>query len=145
MSQRFDFSTIENFDKHIGTSILGFELIDSLILSISEFFINESSERAIIDLGCTSGRLCKKVYDLCKERCRGGVKIIGYDKTEHNFVQSDGIDLRKQDITAEGFVVPKAQIVYSIFTLQFLPYEKRKSLLFKVFNSLNETGAFLFF
>ena len=132
--QKFDFSTIKEFDNHISSSIFGYEILHSLIINISSFFIKKDT--VPIDLGCTSGKLLKSIEE--KYNC----KTIGYDITDNNFIE--GLDLRKQDITAEDFEILKTNLIYSVFTLQFIEFEKRLSLLKKVYNSLYKNGVFIF-
>jgi tRNA (cmo5U34)-methyltransferase len=130
----FDFNTISNFDKHISSSINGYELLDYLIMSISEFY----SYRKVVDLGCTTGRLASKIET--KYKC----ETIGYDITDAQFINNSEISLFKQDITDPGFLVPEASLILSVFTLQFIDQRKRMNILDKVFSSLDDNGAFIF-
>jgi tRNA (cmo5U34)-methyltransferase len=70
------------------------------------------------------------------------VKGIGFDITKNNFI--DGLDLRVADITLPDFVIPPTNLIFSIFTLQFLEYKKRLPLLQKVYDSLYKNGCFIF-
>lgn len=131
---RFSFDTVKDFDNHISNSITGYDILHKLILNISSFFIKENT--VPIDLGCTSGKLLKQIEE--KYNC----KTIGYDITNKQFIKD--IDLRIQDITIDDFEIPITNLIYSIFTLQFIDIEKRKIVLEKVYNSLNKNGAFIF-
>jgi len=135
-AKKFDFSTVDNFDKHINDSISGFTLLDSLIVDISSFFIKKHNNAPVVDLGCTSGRLIDKIQK------NYGCKCIGYDITDHNFIE--GVDCRVQDITKDDFEIPKSQIVYSIFTMQFLSFDSRVKLIRKIRNAISEDGVFIF-
>lgn len=134
---KFAFDTIKDFDGHINNSIYGYNLLHELVVNISSFYIRDNDTRPVVDLGCTSGALLKMIGERFPKVAR-----IGYDITDHNFL--DGEDLRVQDITSPSFVVPSAQIVYSIFTAQFLPFEKRLPLLRSIYEALDYTGAFIF-
>lgn len=131
---KFSFKTIKDFDNHISDSITGYDLLHSLILNISSFFIKKDT--IPIDLGCTSGKLIKKIED--KYRC----KCIGFDENDTQFL--DNLDLRKEDIGDNNFQIPDTNLIFSIFTLQFIDYKKRATILKKIYNSLYKNGAFIF-
>jgi len=132
----FDFTTINEFDNHINHSIKGYDVLHSLIVTMSSFFLKKNS--TVIDLGCTSGRLLstiKQTYSNIDMVCKG------YDITDANFISIEGIELIKQDITDYAFVIPECEIVYSIFTLQFLPMNMRPMVLSKIYHSMKQNGA----
>lgn len=131
---KFDFSTVENFDNHINNSILGYDLLHDLIKSLLEFFITDKS--TIIDLGCTTGSFLNKIKTKFNCNC------IGYDIDDKQF-QYD-IDLIKQDITSNDFIIPKCDVITSIFTLQFIDHKYRNKIIKKIYESLNENGIFIF-
>lgn len=130
----FSFDTIGDFDNHISGSITGYEVLHSLIVNISSFFIKSGT--VPIDLGCTSGKLVKAIRE------RYGCDAIGYDLIDTNFLPD--LDLRKQDITAPDFILPSSNLIYSIFTLQFIDVNKRPELLRKIYESLGRNGALIF-
>lgn len=132
--QKFDFSTIKDFDNHISNSIYGYEILHNLIVNISSFFIKKNT--VPIDLGCTSGKLISIIEDIYHCKC------IGYDITDKQFIK--GLDLRLQDISDIDFKIPETNLIYSVFTLQFIDYKKRLDILKKVYNSLYKNGAFIF-
>jgi tRNA (cmo5U34)-methyltransferase len=131
---KFSFDTVKDFDHHISGSIYGYSVLHSLIINISSFFIK--SGVTPIDLGCTSGKLLKAVHEAYN------CPVIGYDITPAQFI--DGLDLRVQDITDPDFVIPETNLIYSVFTLQFIDYAKRIEVLRKVYRSLYKNGAFIF-
>jgi tRNA (cmo5U34)-methyltransferase len=131
---KFSFDTVSDFDNHISSSICGYEVLHTLILNVSSFFIKK--ETVPIDLGCTSGKLLKAISE--KYQC----KIIGYDITDKQFI--DGLDLRIQDLTEENFCIPQTNLIFSVFTLQFIEFNKRLRILKKVYSSLNKNGCFVF-
>lgn len=128
----FSFDTIKEFDNHISSSITGYDILHSLIVNITGFFIKGYNP---VDLGCTSGKLIKQVNEIYN------CNAIGYDITDANFIEN--LNLNKQDITEDTFVIPKTTVIYSIFTLQFIDYDKRLPLLKKVYNSLIKNGVFI--
>ena len=134
LNNKFDFSTIKDFDNHISNSIQGYDVLHSLILNISSFFIKKNV--VPIDLGCTSGLLIKAIQN--KYNC----KCIGYDITDNNFIE--GYDLRLADLTDNNFLIPETNLIFSVFTLQFIDYKYRLNILKKVYNSLYKNGAFIY-
>ncbi|MGJ0697993.1 hypothetical protein ACR75N_04750 [Parabacteroides merdae] len=129
----FSFDTIGDFDNHISCSITGYEVLHSLIVNISSFFIKKGT--IPVDLGCTSGKLVKALQE------KYGCKAIGFDITGANFLP--GLDLRVQDITLPGFEIPRTNLAYSIFTLQFLDVRDRLPLLQRIFDALDKNGALI--
>ena len=129
----FSFDTIGDFDNHISGSIFGYEILHALIVNISSFFIKEGT--IPVDLGCTSGRLIKAVQE------KYGCKAIGYDITSANFLPD--LDLRVQDITSPEFKIPRTNLAYSVFTLQFVGVRERLPLLQKIVDALDKNGAFI--
>ena len=102
---KFSFDSIQDFDNHISSSILGYDILHSLIVNISSFFIKTNV--VPVDLGCTSGKLIKSIENQYKCHC------IGYDIIDSNFDQS--LDLRVQDITDESFLIPETNIIYILY------------------------------
>jgi len=131
---KFDFSTIKDFDNHISNSIQGYDILHSLILNISSFFLKKGV--VPVDLGCTSGLLIQALEK--KYNC----KCIGYDITDNNFIE--GLDLRVQDLTDNSFIIPETNLIFSVFTLQFIDYKYRLDILKKVYQSLYKNGAFIY-
>lgn len=130
----FNFDTVKDFDNHISNSIAGYDLLHSLIINISSFFIKNNT--IPVDLGCTSGKLINAIENKYKCKC------IGYDITDAQFIK--GLDLRKKDISSPDFLIPETNLIFSVFTLQFIDYNKRLDILKKVYNSLYTNGAFIF-
>lgn len=133
---KFSFDTVKDFDNHINNSIKGYDLLDYLILNLCSFFTKE--ETIVIDLGCTTGRLLDKINKKYNSEC------IGFDIIDNQFIKETNCKLYKEDITSSDFNLPKANIILSVFTLQFININKRNEILKKVYNSLTINGAFIF-
>lgn len=131
--EKFNFDTVQEFDNHISSSIYGYDILHNLILNVSSFFIKNGT--IPVDLGCTSGKLIKEIQE------KYGCQCIGYDITDSQFLP--GLNLIKQDITDPEFEIPETNLIFSVFTLQFLNWNDRVALLKKVFNSLSKNGAFI--
>lgn len=132
----FSFDTIQDFESHIEKSIPGYKQLNDFIISISAYFINNST---IIDLGCSTGYLLDKL-----SRQYPNNTFIGLDISDNLFEQanvSDKVSLRKCNIVQDDF--PNADLITCIFVLQFLPISERLTLLKKVYNKLPIGGAFI--
>jgi len=137
----FSFSTIENFDEHISSSIPRYEDLISSILNLSPYFIEDDTN--VYDLGCSTGKLLNnlKEKNISKSASYYGLEI------EDNFIdkkiESKDVNIFKQNInTYNGH--NNASMITSIFTLQFIPLKDRQDMIDKIYNSLNKGGAFIF-
>lgn len=103
--QKFSFDTVKDFDNHISSSILGYDLLHSLILNISTFFIKDNC--TIVDLGCTSGKLIntikdrhKKEFDLPDLKLNFNCGKTGFGVTK-KYWQNGGVDISAYAIGKE--------------------------------------------
>ena len=131
--KNFDFNTVKDFDNHISSSILGYDLLYSLVKNLIEFYIKDG---VVYDLGCTSGKLISEIKEEHKVDC------VGYDITDKNFIY-DNIKLIKADIVKDKIDLSNADVIMSIFTLQFIRFDDRIKVLKKVYDNLSDTGCFI--
>ena len=131
--KKFDFQTIQNFDKHILQSIPNYDLLFESILRISDYFKDNS--KTIYDIGCSTGKLLKALDFK-------GTKI-GIDNSPNLLPKStNGIKFIEFDLN-NHFKFKNACIIYSIFTLQFLKKENRQDIVNRIYNGLCKGGAFI--
>lgn len=138
-NEGFSFDTIKDFDRHIDLSIPNYTNLQKAILNIATHYVSDGD--TIYDLGCSTGLLLTRI----KEGKAKNLTLIGVDQSQNllgNASTSD-IDFYQTDITSEDFVIEKASLVLSIFTLQFLPIHKRADLIAKVYEALPKGGAFI--
>lgn len=135
--KKFSFNTIDNFDSHIEQSIMGYDNLQDIILSLSSNFIKNNS--AVIDIGCSTGALLKRVLNYHKEQ---NPRLIGYDNSALLPACGD-ILFVDDDVTSDSWSPSGFDLAYSIFTLQFLNPQKRQRLLSKIFMGLNWGGALI--
>jgi len=137
----FSFSTIQDFDSHFKQSIPRVEILEQNIIDLTNYFLIDDDKINIYDIGCSTGRLLSKVIDKYNPK----TNLIGIDK-EVNLLQeikNDRINILKIDLL-KSFTFENACIIYSIFTLQFLPIYKRLEILKSIYNGLLKGGAFIF-
>lgn len=133
--KEFDFNKIDDFDKHINLSIPNYEFLKNQV----KFFVEALTEKEtnVVDLGCSTGALLLSVE---KEK---SCNYYGFDISnllpDENI---DGINFLKKDILKIEYP-QNCSVISSVFTLQFLPRHKRKEVIKKVYDSLNEGGYFI--
>jgi tRNA (cmo5U34)-methyltransferase len=135
MEKPFSFATIKDFDTHISLSIPGYEDLVRHILNLSTYFIKPDS--GVYDYGASTGKLIDELY---KRRRHFSTSYWGIDK-EYNLaggtdrvIISDFFDYDPQF---------KSSLSLSIFTLQFLPVDKRAELLDRIYDNLLPGGALI--
>jgi len=136
---KFSFDTIEDFDNHIELSVPNYSHLSELIRNISSYFIKSGTN--VFDVGCSTGLLLK---NLCIEIPQSNVRYVGYEISENMKPKTQAFfEWIKKDITDPNLDLSNSSLVLSIFTLQFLPINQRKPLIQKIYNSLNDGGAFI--
>jgi len=141
---KFSFETIKDFDKHISKSIPSYSTLIKVIENISTYFIRDGYN--VYDLGCSTGTLLKRLHS----RDDSKASFIGLDISTNLLPVYEKVDNKKgrlfffnKDITKDNLGLINASIVYSIFTLQFIDYSKRLTILKNVYNSLVKGGALI--
>jgi len=132
-TNKFSFDTIKNFDDHIAKSIPNYDLLCESIISLVPNFLTPNT--AIIDLGCSTGKLLESIpFDGRK---------IGYDKSKNLLPASHGkTSYMLRDVTTVSHFVD-ASVVLSVFTTQFIDRNKRQDLLNRIYSCLVNGGAFI--
>lgn len=132
----FSFDTIDDFEKHIETSVPGYKQLNEFIVSILAYFLNKST---VIDIGCSTGYLLNKLNLHYPEN-----NFIGLDISNNLFNQanvSQKIKLIEHDLTK--LKIPQADVYTSIFTMQFLPIKNRISIIQDIYNNIPKGGCFI--
>lgn len=135
--EKFDFNTIEDFDNHINKSVPNYDFLIQAIKSISDYFVTDDG--AIYDVGCSTGKLLIELPYKCPK--------IGYDNSNllpknNDIYQSNNLRFSNIDLTDNPSFL-NAQIIYSIFTMQFINPSKRFKLLKDIYNGLHPGGVFI--
>ncbi len=139
---KFNESVAEHFDSHVRKSIPLYDEVQSLCVSIGEWFVAEDS--LVYDLGCATGEtlltLAKKYAQTRRIRLvgfdesaamleRAGEKLKGYPAT-----------LIEQRVSGETRF-PRATFVAALYTLQFILLEERLQILSNIYSDLRTGGA----
>ena len=143
--KEFSFGSMApEFDQHISNSIRGYQDLRSDCVGLSQYFIQKNSK--VLDIGCSSGQFLENVRDYNQTRF-SSTKYIGLDiesgfKDHWNGRKQKNLFFKKTDIrNYDGY--DNLSVVFSLFTLQFLPEKDRLPLVKKIYDGLNEGGAFI--
>ena len=141
----FSFATYaDEFESHIAQSIRGYDNLREDCVALSQYFVQKGS--TVLDIGCSSGELLRMVRDKNQKRC-ASVKYVGLDieegfKDQWFAKRARNLSFKKADAHAhDGY--NNLSVVFSLFTLQFLPERDRLPLVKKIYKGLNEGGAFV--
>ena len=141
-----DYGKDGTFDRHIEESIRGYSNLRSDCVSFSQYFLQKKS--VVLDIGCSSGAMLRRIRDYNQEhQSNTGVKYIGLDvvpefKKDWEQNRERNISFKKADArTYKGY--ENLSLVYSIFTMQFMPEADRLALVKKIYDGLNDGGAFI--
>lgn len=141
----------EGFDNHIDNSIRGYSNLLDDVVSFSRYFVEDHTK--VVDVGCSTGKLTKRIISNNPNREYAqyiGVELAGsfYDDLSDRYteIRKDYpwaiLEWVKGDIINYEF--RNCSLVTSLFTLQFMPKTKRQNMIEKIYDGLNEGGAFIF-
>lgn len=144
---RFTFATrTEGFDNHIDKSIRGYSDLWNDILKLSEYFVEDG--KTVVDLGCSTGKLLVAMQEQNKAFAPDAY-YQGYE-IEPSF--KDGLDALEDNgngnLTfffedAAEAALGGTTLVTSIFTLQFMSPSVRRKLMKRIYEGLEDGGAFI--
>ena len=141
----------EGFDNHIEQSIRGYSDLMNDVISLSRYFVEDNTN--IVDIGCSTGKNTKAMMEYNSDHSPDanfiGIEIAdGFEKDlknrkkELNDAGLYNLEFLMKDI--RGYQITNANLVTSIFTLQFMPKKDRKEVISNIYSGLNEGGAFIF-
>jgi tRNA (cmo5U34)-methyltransferase len=140
----FDFSNYsgEEFADHIAKSIPNYNGMRETLPMIAENFLVKNSN--IYDIGCSAGDLLLQLHHEFKD-FNNDLSYIGYDIAERLLPKTspNGVNFFNRDVTEESLTMFNTSLVFSLFTLQFIPLDKRTKLVKKIYSSLSKRGAFI--
>ena len=142
----------EGFDNHIEMSIRGYSNLHDDVVSLSRYFVD--NESSVYDIGSSTGKtilaMAEQNYSFAPYCHYIGVEIAdGFEDAMNNRVlevenKFPGTSVRylKEDI--RDTIIKNASLVTSLFTLQFMPRNARAEVIDRIYEGLNEGGAFIF-
>ena len=141
----------EGFDEHIEQSIRGYSSLMEAVISLSRYFVEDNAN--IVDIGCSTGKNTKAMMEYNKDHSPAanyiGIEVAdGFEedlknrKKELNSAGFTNVEFIMKDI--RKFQITNANLVTSIFTLQFMPKKDRRDVISNIYAGLNTGGAFIF-
>tara|TARA_B100000085_G_scaffold245140_1_gene238070 strand:- start:52 stop:750 length:699 start_codon:yes stop_codon:yes gene_type:complete len=141
----------EGFDEHINKSIRGYSELLNDVIAYSQYFVDSGTN--VVDIGCSTGKLTERMIEknfgvICDVNWIGVELATGFVKPLRQREES----LRKQFANERisfifddicNYEFNNCSLVTSIFTLQFMSPRKRKMVLQKLYDGLNEGGSFI--
>jgi tRNA (cmo5U34)-methyltransferase len=131
---KFDFNTIDNFDKHIDLSIPDYGLLNNHISSLSTFFIKDNG--LYYDIGASTGILIDKIKN---KNSNINYRSIGIEPSKNLSNNHPDIIIDK----AENIEYKDFDFATAVFTFQFLSIENRFIILKKLHNKLKRFGCII--
>lgn len=127
--EKFNFSEIEDFDKHISLSIPDYRGLTRIFQAIVSECVHPQG--VCVDVGCSTGRFISSVNG-------GNSTYIGIDTidireyTDFTFIKGCAVKELKK--------IKEADVICLMFTMQFMGKHKRKELIEELAR-LNKEGA----
>ena len=138
----------EGFDEHIEKSIRGYSNLLEDVISMSRYFVENDTN--IVDIGCSTGKLTKAMIEHNEDHCSHG-KYVGIEIAEGFFkdLENRKEELKLYDVDfvlddIRNYEFTNCSLVTSIFTLQFMSKKDRLNVIEKIYDGLNDGGAFIF-
>jgi tRNA (cmo5U34)-methyltransferase len=139
---KFDKKVVQNFDKHINSSVPFYKISHDLTVKMSDFFIKDKS--ICYDLGCSNGNLLK---DIQQRHSKKKINLIGIDESKE-MIKSAKKNTNKIKFLSKNLVdfnYQKSDFITSLYTLQFVQPKFRQKLINKLYSSLNWGGGLILF
>lgn len=144
-SWEFNKEVTKVFDGHVRKSVPMYDEFHKMISNMSHWFIENGTN--VYDIGTSTGEGLKNLIDSHKNK---KVNFIGIDDSEDmcreaqdRFEGYKNVTLTNGDACSEDIVISNASYITSILTLQFVPKRKRRNLIQKIYEGLNDGGAFI--
>lgn len=143
---KFDAAVAGVFPDMLNRSIPGYSALVNLIGTAAKEIVQPNS--AVYDLGCSLGAVSAAVKNHCKDINYHGIAVDNSEAMINRCQQLLGsnadnstIDVICNDVCQ--IKIQNASLVVLNFTLQFIPLEKRESLISKIYAGLNPGGVFI--
>lgn len=133
---KFGFDKVaDEFDEHINLSIRGYDNLYKDVVDVIDFFVVDDTN--FVDIGSSTGKL---ISDVKKKHNR--VNYIGIESESgfEKYPVYENITLIKDVI---DYKFTNCSVVTSIFTMQFVPINKRLDILKSVYEGLLPGGVFI--
>lgn len=144
-SWTFSGAVVETFSEHVRRSVPLYDQSHDLGCKVSDFFLRNGS--VCYELGVATGVLLKK---LVHHHSSKQIQFVGIDSEEDMITQAKkevgnypNVSLEVGDINLYDY--QPADMIFSYYTMCFVPPRLRQELFNKIYSQLNWGGAFLMF
>ncbi|PRB03819.1 methyltransferase [Chryseobacterium sp. MYb7] len=142
---KFSGDIVQEFDKHILSSVPLYEQGHTLISNLSDFFL--SNDSVCYELGSSTGTLLKNLADHNQNK---KIKFIGIEIENDmvNYANDKLKDYGDIEIICDDILnieLEKSDMIISYYTIQFIKPRIRQLIFDKIYESLNWGGAFVLF
>jgi len=135
----------ENFSEHVRRSIPLYDIGHDVVCKLSDYFVGNDS--TCYEIGVSVGDLIGK---LARHSQGKKAKWVGIDveegmvrKARENTLDLPNVTIELADAVLYDF--DKSDFIVSYYTIQFIPPKHRQNLINKIYESLNWSGAFVWF
>ena len=143
----FDEKVADVFEDMINRSVPGYSTIISMIGLLARQYCNKGS--TVYDLGCSLGAASMAIrsqvphsnYHLIAVDSSAAMVEKLEKKIQGQLAQDTVIEVRRGDLVDVS--IENASVVVLNFTLQFIPLEKRNSLINKIYQGMNSGGILI--
>lgn len=137
----FSGDVVAEFDDHVRSSVAGYDTIQDVIARLSDWAAPDGA--AILDVGCSTGTTLKAIRDRHPNRA---LALYGIDKSADMIRAAskklgESATLYSDDLLAEVELPNSIDLTVAVFTLQFLPPERRAGVLSDLRRRSKETGV----
>lgn len=144
-SWQFDEKVSNIFDTHVRQSVPGYDDIQQLVCSLSDYFVKHKG--IIYDLGCSTG---ETIYLINNRHKNKQLQFVGIDNSQAMLnvakvknKENTNVTFINANIEDYDFDI-KANLIISILSIQFVSISQRETLINRIYDSLDEGGAFIF-
>lgn len=137
---QFDEKVSEVFDNMIARSVPGYDTVRTFFPLLVKKFAKANSY--VYDLGCSTGKLSQAILQ------NSQAQVIAVDnsqamlnKAKENIVESSRISFQCEDIMQLTFL--ESSLMVMNYTLQFIKLEQRDEIIERIYQALEEGGAFV--
>jgi len=140
----FDEEVASVFDDMLDRSVPFYKQMQKLSISFANSFLKENSK--VYDLGCSTA---STLIELAKNS-KYKLDLVGIDNSKAMLEQASkkakafGVKIEFLNEDIFDIELKNAKVVFSNYTLQFIRPLSREKLVKKIYNSLENKGAFIF-
>lgn len=131
------------FDNHIEKSIRGYNNLIDDVINISPYFIE--SDTNVVDIGSSTGKMIKAICEITRPMFSNvQFNAVEIEKEFNQYYTElvDNLHYHNKPIQEVSF--ENCSLVYSIFTLQFLPRKTQREVVENIYKWLNWGGRLSF-